>query len=109
MDIHDKPRDVAVNLTPTELDVPCSALPQAERLLQKNSRLKRGTKPKRLMMEVLSAPNDGRLGERQAPTWYQTKAVDDGGPECSQWRKPATPGGVHLQQQGHLAVSVAIV
>ena len=25
-----------------------------------------------------------------------------GGPEYSQWRTPATPGGVHLQQQGHL-------
>ena len=61
LDFHDNPRDVAVTLTPAELDVLGSALPQAERLLQENSRLKRGTKPKRLMMEALSTPNDGRL------------------------------------------------
>ena len=61
MDFHDNPRDVTVTLTPAELDVLCSTLPQAERLLQENSRLKRGRKPKRLMMEALSTPNDGRL------------------------------------------------
>ena len=61
LDFHDNSRDVAVTLTPAKLDVLCSALPQAERLLQENSRLKRGMKPKRLMIEALSTPNDGRL------------------------------------------------